>query len=294
MKRNEFKSYKDAKFFMENKGIKTQREYFVWQKGKSEEYKIPANPRKFYGNEWSNWGEYLNSGNIAFQNMEFYSYEECKKVISKNNIDSKRKYLKFQKTDEKMPSNPNYTYKEWISWYNFLNKDVPIFLNFNEARNYVRNLNIKSTKQWALYLKNKPSFIPAYPDNIYDEWISWNNFFGCKKIISTGEYLVEKYLIDNKYLYKPQKKFPDCRNIKELPFDFYLPDFNLIIEYDGEHHYKSIKIHGGDETLKRVIYTDSIKNKYCLENNIKLIRIPYWDLSKIDSILKNNITYAII
>ena len=97
MKRNEFKSYKEAKFFMENKGIKTQREYFIWQKGKSEEYKVPANPRKFYGNEWSSWGEYLNSGNIAFQNMEFYSYEECRKIISKNNIDSKRKYLKFQK-----------------------------------------------------------------------------------------------------------------------------------------------------------------------------------------------------
>ena len=162
-------------------------------------------------------------------------------------------------------------------------------MNFTEAKNYIKKLNLKSTRQWLLYLKNKPPFIPAYPNNIYIEWISWNDFLGCQKIISTGEHLIEKFLIENNYHYKFQKKFNDCKNIKQLPFDFYLPDYNILIEYDGEHHYKAISIHGGEEAFRKRIYNDDIKNNYCSNNNIKLIRIPYWDLLNIEIILEKNL-----
>ncbi len=75
------------------------------------------------------------------------------------------------------------------------------------------------------------------------------------------------------------KIFSDCLNKNKyhhLYFsDFYLPDFNTIVEYDGKQHYEPVKIWGGEERFKKQQENDEIKNKYCEEHNIKIIRIPY-------------------
>lgn len=74
----------------------------------------------------------------------------------------------------------------------------------------------------------------------------------------------------------------DCRNIRVLPFDFSVskkestrPD--LLIEYDGEQHFKPIEWFGGVETFRRQQENDRIKNRYCEETGIPLLRIPYWE-----------------
>lgn len=95
----------------------------------------------------------------------------------------------------------------------------------------------------------------------------------CKK--SKGEMLVKKFLDENNIKYIQQYTFKDCVNIKPLPFDFYLPYHNVCIEYDGELHFKSVIKFGGDRSLGLTKKRDLIKNKYCLDNNITLIRIPY-------------------
>jgi len=94
---------------------------------------------------------------------------------------------------------------------------------------------------------------------------------------SMGELAVEKWLQDNQIDFESQKRFDGCRNKYPLPFDFYLPESNMIIEYDGEQHYNPIKHWGGEEYLKKIQTHDAIKNKYCKDNNITLIRISYKD-----------------
>jgi very-short-patch-repair endonuclease len=68
-----------------------------------------------------------------------------------------------------------------------------------------------------------------------------------------------------------QKKFQDCIDKKQLPFDFYLPDYNVCIEFDGEHHYK--EVWGGLKELMIIQKHDNIKNQYCKDNGIKLHRL---------------------
>lgn len=93
--------------------------------------------------------------------------------------------------------------------------------------------------------------------------------------------LLSKYNIE----YERQYKYEDCAFYKLLPFDFYIPKYNTLIEYDGEEHYKIIKFWGGfDKFIDRKI-RDTVKNEYCKNNNIKLIRIPYWDFDNIEDIL---------
>lgn len=107
---------------------------------------------------------------------------------------------------------------------------------------------------------------------------------GCPKCrMSKGESKIELFLISKNYSYVTQKKFDGCRNILPLPFDFYLPEQNICIEYDGEQHFKPIEHILGRylsksqsiNQFKRTKFHDSIKDKYCIENNIKLIRISY-------------------
>lgn len=111
-------------------------------------------------------------------------------------------------------------------------------------------------------------------------------------LISKGENFIREWLDEYSVKYLPQHTFDDCRDIYPLPFDFYLPEFNALVEFDGIQHYKPIDFGGkGDEIALRqhygVVRRDSIKNEYCKNNNISLIRIPYWEMDFVDEILKD-------
>ena len=82
-----------------------------------------------------------------------------------------------------------------------------------------------------------------------------------------------------------QKIFENCKNIKHLKFDFYLPRYNICIEYDGKQHFESIKFFGGEKTYKYMEINDKIKNIYCKNNNIRLLRIKYTEYNKIEDIV---------
>jgi very-short-patch-repair endonuclease len=97
----------------------------------------------------------------------------------------------------------------------------------------------------------------------------------CKE--SKGEKVVRNYLKHNNLDFIKQKRFTECRDIRPLPFDFYLPDYNICIEYDGIQHFKPIKRFGGEKGYEKIIKTDKIKTEFCLKNNIKLIRLKYND-----------------
>lgn len=110
---------------------------------------------------------------------------------------------------------------------------------------------------------------------------------GCLKQ-SYNEYMIEQIFIKNKINYQTQYSFQDCRNPKTnalLRFDFYLPDYNCCIEYDGEQHFFCTGYGWNTaDKFKQLQYRDSIKNQYCKDNDIKLIRIPYTDKDKINDI----------
>jgi hypothetical protein len=60
-------------------------------------------------------------------------------------------------------------------------------------------------------------------------------------------------------------------------FDFYLPEKNIIIEFNGKQHYEPIDFFGGVKGFEITKYRDKIKEKYCIDNNINFIVISYKD-----------------
>ena len=74
-----------------------------------------------------------------------------------------------------------------------------------------------------------------------------------------------------------------------------MDDFNILIEYDGEGHYKPIRRghmteEEAEENLKQIQFRDNIKNEYCKQNNIPLIRIPYWEKDNLEEFLLTNLS----
>lgn len=118
----------------------------------------------------------------------------------------------------------------------------------------------------------------------------------CSKRLSSYEIKVMNWLNKHEINFIYQKKYNDCRNIIPLPFDFFLINFNILIEVDGEGHFFPVRYNGipeyiAIENFGKTKYNDNIKNKYCLTNDIQLIRIPYYDINNklYQEILKDNL-----
>jgi hypothetical protein len=83
-----------------------------------------------------------------------------------------------------------------------------------------------------------------------------------------------------------QHVFIDCKYKDYLWFDFYLPDHEMIIEYQGQQHYKPVKKFGGIRAFRKQQIKDEIKRNYCENNHISMIEIAYWDYKNIETILE--------
>lgn len=93
------------------------------------------------------------------------------------------------------------------------------------------------------------------------------------------EYFVEIFQKEE-ILFQREKKFKDLKQ-GLFRFDFFLEEEQIIVEVDGEYHFKPIK--GRRELMKQQEY-DRRKNSYCLANNIILYRVPYWEIHNIKKV----------
>jgi len=107
---------------------------------------------------------------------------------------------------------------------------------------------------------------------------------GCTKCNnSKGEKIISWFLTKKGIKYETQKTFDECKDVRKLRFDFYLPDYNICIEYNGIQHYEEVNAFGGESYLKNIKSKDNIKYNYCKDNSIKLLVIKYTDIDNISN-----------
>lgn len=105
---------------------------------------------------------------------------------------------------------------------------------------------------------------------------------------SKGEQKIKEYLIKNNINFIPQKTFNELKGVRNslLSYDFYLPKYNLLIEYQGEQHEKyNDFFYKRVENFKIQLEHDERKRRYAKDNNIKLLEIWYYNFNDIESIL---------
>lgn len=160
--------------------------------------------------------------------------------------------------------------------------------NTKDFTNYIAPNGVKFLKQYKKNDKNQwlwecvcpfcGSTFVALPAKILNQHV---NSCGCLNT-SWGEKYVEKILKKINCNYKKQYTFKDLVSNKnyKLRFDFAIFDkennLKCLIEYDGQQHYYPVECYGGQKGYQETIERDNLKNNYCKDNNINLIRIPYW------------------
>ena len=117
-----------------------------------------------------------------------------------------------------------------------------------------------------------------------------NPTMSCGCVKSKGELKISQILQDNKIKFETQKTFDTCRfpETNHLAFfDFYLPDYNCLIEYQGEQHYKASGTIFTEEIVNKIQQRDNYKKEWCQKNKILLITIPYtqFNILMIDDLL---------
>jgi hypothetical protein len=171
------------------------------------------------------------------------------------------------------------------------------------GKNLFRNTNVFKREIYDLHgdeyqllsdfkdVKSKVKILHHECNNIF--YVSPNHFLngsGCPECNkSKGEKAIKLYLINNNIKHEAQVKFDNLLGCGygKLSYDFYLSDYNLLIEYQGEQHEKYIE---GFHKSKRDFYIqqehDRRKREYAKNNNIKFLEIWYWDFKNIEKILK--------
>lgn len=109
--------------------------------------------------------------------------------------------------------------------------------------------------------------------------------------MSKGERRIQKFLTENKINNVYTKEYDDLRGKRNICFsyDFYLPDYNLLIEYQGGQHEYPVERFGGEEKFERQKEIDNLKREYAKSHNVELLEIWYWDYENIKKILKSRL-----
>lgn len=216
------------------------------------------------------------------------------KVEIDNYIDEKQKY-------KVVCSNKHVFETSWRCFKNSIDRNKNIcqecrrqdYLKTLKEKMTLINYKVISDKYTSSNTKisiecDKGHMYKATPDNIK----RGNRCPVCN--ISKGEEAIRNFLNRNFITFDPQKTYDNCRYKWVLRFDFYIPDLNILIEYDGIQHFEPIEFFGKSKGLKEIQKRDQIKNEYCKNNKITLIRIPYYDFEKINYILTENVLKPLI
>lgn len=185
----EFISLNETKEWIKNNtSLFSQNDWNEWVKNNEVPIFIPKAPEHVYKNlGWISWGDFLNTNNqstiLVRKNM--LPLKELKKIAKKNNIKSKDEWVNYVKNNnnkKNLPLKPQ-KFHGWVSWYDFLDKKKKNFVDLEEAINILKEYELKSYKDWRIFIK-KDIFekinIPKNPDFFYKNkgWINWAEFLG--------------------------------------------------------------------------------------------------------------------
>ena len=205
--------------------------------------------------------------------VEYTTIVDKVKIIYNNNIyeQTPRQHLKCS------PENTKYTIGKTKEQFIHESNIVHDF-----KYNYDRSNYIKSNSKLIITCPIHGDFKQRPADHI--------NGVGCPSCNdSKGEREIYQFLKQYNIRFYRQYKFSDCINKQPLPFDFYIESIRTCIEFDGIQHFQPIEYFGGLSKYESLKINDKIKNDYCEDNYIDLIRIRYDQIDRIFDILKESL-----
>tara|TARA_B100001175_G_scaffold309372_1_gene310979 strand:- start:3400 stop:6489 length:3090 start_codon:yes stop_codon:yes gene_type:complete len=198
---------------------------------------IPSSPQKSYiKNGWINWGDFLGTGSIATKDIKFLTFNNARNYARSLNLKTVEEWYQLKENrPSNIPSVPKKTYKNtgWSGWGDFLGIDDykpndEDWMQFNEARTFVRKLGLKNVNEWYEVLKTDkiPYNIPHSPAHIYKDqgWKGIGDWIGTDRVADQfREYLsfenARAYMKKNNITSLSQwKKYRKENGIENIPY----------------------------------------------------------------------------
>jgi superfamily II DNA or RNA helicase len=187
----EFLPFQSAREIVHKFEIKNEDEWRLEVKKSNFPLNIPKTPSRVYAKSgWLSWGDWL--GTKPGYNRDFLSFLEARKFVQSLGLKRQKDWLEYCKSGKKpikIPSNPNWAYRDlgWVSFGDWLGSghvanSSRTYLPFVQARDYARKLYFSRVSDWSKHCKSglKPDNIPWAPSKTYktDGWISMADWLG--------------------------------------------------------------------------------------------------------------------
>jgi superfamily II DNA or RNA helicase len=226
--------YNKSKKYIKKFYFKSQKEFYKYAKSNKLPSQIPLRPDSAYKNKgWKGWGDFLATGSVANQNKKYKSFSEAREFTRNLKLKSNSEWKKY--CDENLipidiPKYPNQTYKDkgWKGIGDWLGTGKVAaqhrtFLSFEQARDYVIRLNLKSSTEWREYCKTEgfPNNIPKKPSQTYEGkgWKGMGDWLATNRVATQDR----KYMPFNESREYARslslKNWDEWRLIKGLPKD---------------------------------------------------------------------------
>lgn len=207
-----WRNFEEAREFVRSLMLKSAIQWQQYVKGKIDGKlkkleDIPAYPDQTYKDKgWQDWGDWLGTGRIADQDKTFQTFKKARKFSRTLGLQSGNEWVQYTKgkitgkppKPDDIPACPQQTYKDW-GWQNMgdwlgtkaIATRLKQYIDFREARKFIRSLGLKYSIEWRDYVKGKvtgkppkPDDIPANPNQTYKDkgWQSMGDWLGTKTI----------------------------------------------------------------------------------------------------------------
>lgn len=211
--------FEQAREFVRSLKLNYQRDWNIFCKTGKKPNNIPSNPDKIYKEAgYLSLPDFLGT-KIGFAGYDYLSFVEAKEIVRSYNFKNTDEWRQFLKSEEKpinIPYEPDKIYKNdgWISFGDFIgtnriSNQKREFLNFEDARIFVRSLNLKTTDEWLNYTKSVdfPINIPVSPGRTYknEGWLSIPDWIGAN-IGFTGTFDTMKFEEAREFVWKLKLK----------------------------------------------------------------------------------------
>eukprot|EP00947_MAST-08B_sp_MAST-8B-sp1_P000731 g731.t1 len=206
-KKGNYLPFASARAWVQQRNLKSRKEWEEWSKSGQRPSNIPSSPHKQYrGKGWVSWPDWLGTNTRPWKGG-YLPFASARAWVHQRNLKSKKEWREWSKSGQRpsnVPGNPDQVYrgKGWVSLPDWLgcerNKGGGSkkgnYLPFASARAWVRQRNLKSTKEWKEWSKSgqRPSNIPGCPDKVYrgKGWVSTMDWFGTNTTRGAkGDYL---------------------------------------------------------------------------------------------------------
>jgi superfamily II DNA or RNA helicase len=188
-----FRPFVEARRYARTLGLSSHADWSRFSKSGKRPLDVPGNPNKVYQHHgWKGLGDWLGTGTVAPKNKKFRPFEEARAYVHALRLRSTDEWREYGKSGQRpadIPAAPNENYEDhgWVGWGDWLGtgtlaSSLRSYRPFNEARDFVRTLGLRSKTAWPEYARSgdKPADIPAAPDNHYKNngWAGWGDWLG--------------------------------------------------------------------------------------------------------------------